>query len=348
MKQNEKIKLGFVGLGFVCQQCHLPTFSINPNFKIEAISDPFDDLRETIGEKYGIKDRYSSHLEMLKKANIDAVIITLPRKLTFKVIKDCLIQNKWVFTEKPLCLNVTHAEEILDLSYKKDRSVYVGYMKNSDSGTELFKKEFHSKSLNSLKSIRAYCHSGYSYASPFGDIKGKKLTPLKYIEEDLPKWLDQKLEYSYEQYLNTFSHITHLLEFITEEKLYFNNYNGNCDGEGFLNASLSGIDAPIIIQTSRGKQNDWIEGIEVVYSDSIFNISYPAAFLRNVPAKITKISGRDYSSKEIIRPQWAWSFNNQTNSFYKMIIENKNKRKNLISAVNQVRLINDLYKSLKV
>ena len=37
---NNQIKLGFIGLGFVCQQCHLPTFSINPNFKIEAISDP--------------------------------------------------------------------------------------------------------------------------------------------------------------------------------------------------------------------------------------------------------------------------------------------------------------------
>ena len=53
---SDKIKLGFIGLGFVCQQCHLPTFSINPNFKIEAISDPFEDLRENIGIKYGVKN----------------------------------------------------------------------------------------------------------------------------------------------------------------------------------------------------------------------------------------------------------------------------------------------------
>ena len=45
MNKN-KIKLGFIGLGFVAQQCHLPTFSVNPNFKIEAISDPYEEPEE--------------------------------------------------------------------------------------------------------------------------------------------------------------------------------------------------------------------------------------------------------------------------------------------------------------
>ena len=38
---------------------------------------------------------------MLREASIDAVVITLPRRLTFSVVKDCLKQKKWVFTEKP-------------------------------------------------------------------------------------------------------------------------------------------------------------------------------------------------------------------------------------------------------
>ena len=70
MNKN-KIKLGFIGLGFVAQQCHLPTFSVNPNFKIEAISDPYEDLRNRIAERFGIKNVYKSHKEMLEKSDID-------------------------------------------------------------------------------------------------------------------------------------------------------------------------------------------------------------------------------------------------------------------------------------
>lgn len=343
---SDKIKLGFIGLGFVCQQCHLPTFSINPNFKIEAISDPFEDLREKIGIKYGVENRYSSHHEMLKNSDIDAVIITLPRRLTFSVLKDCLREKKFVFTEKPLCLNLDHAEEILDLSIKNQRLVYVGYMKSSDDGTKIFKKRFQSQSLSFLKTIRAFCHSGYSYASPFGDIKGKKLKPVEYKLENYPSWLQKEFESSYEQYLNTFTHISNTLEFITNRSLSFESYKGNNDGEGFLEVSFSGINQPAIIQTSRGCQNEWIEGIEIVYKDSIETIDYPAAFLRNVPAKITIQKGNDYSSQEILRPQWSWSFLNQTYDFAEGIKYN-NKKDNLISSINQIRLVNDLYKSLQ-
>ena len=73
----------------------LPTFSVNSNFKIEAISDPFDDLRKRIGSKYGIQNQFARTLKCLE-ASIDAVVITLPRRLTFSVVKDCLKHKKWV------------------------------------------------------------------------------------------------------------------------------------------------------------------------------------------------------------------------------------------------------------
>ena len=146
--------------------------------------------------------------------------------------------------------------------------------------------------------------------------------------------------------LNTFSHISHSIEFITEGELSFINYVGNKNGEGFLNAKISGIEAPVIIQTSRGEQNEWIEGIEIVWKDFISIINYPAAFLRNVPATITNLGGDGQSSIEKIRPQWSWSFLNQTYDFHRMIKSKKYDIRNLISSVNQVRLVDDLYKSL--
>ena len=80
MNKN-KIKLGFIGLGFVAQQCHLPTFSVNPNFKIEAISDPYEDLRKQDSRTLWNKNVYKSHKEMLEKSDIEAVVITLLENL---------------------------------------------------------------------------------------------------------------------------------------------------------------------------------------------------------------------------------------------------------------------------
>ena len=162
--------------------------------------------------------------------------------------------------------------------------------------------------------------------------------------ESYPNWLNKELEFSYEQYLNTFSHITNVLEFITENKLSFVNYHGSNSGEGFLSAFISQIKAPVIIETSRGEQNKWIEGIEIVYESNVLSINYPAAFLRNVPATIKILKGESFSSIETIRPQWSWSFLNQTYEFFKMINTNEVNHENLISSINQIRLVNDLYK----
>ena len=68
---------------------------------------------------------------------------------------------------------------------------------------------------------------------PFGDIKGNELTKVDYNLEEFPSWLNKELEFSYEQYLNTFSHITHAIEFITERELSFINYSGNKDVKDF-------------------------------------------------------------------------------------------------------------------
>ena len=138
-----KIKIGFIGGGFVAQQCHLPTFSDHPSFEIVALADPYADLRQKLARKYSIPTTYSNHKDLLSSPDIDAVIITLPRRLTFNVVKQALLAGKHVFTEKPICLNSTNGHELIDLAKQNSLKVQVGYMKVHDSASLQFKNILH-------------------------------------------------------------------------------------------------------------------------------------------------------------------------------------------------------------
>ena len=43
-------------------------------------------------------------------------------------------------------------------------------------------------------------------------------------------------------------------------------------------------------------------------------------------------------------PEWSWSFLNQTYEFSKMIKSKEINYENLISSVNQIKLVDDLFK----
>ena len=168
-----KYTLGIVGCGFVAQQCHLPCYSSNASFNIKYIADPVIDLRNEIARKYGIQEQFDSHLDLLLKDDIDALVVTLPRKLTFGVIHDLCNSGLNVITEKPLCLNYKNAKKLLEVQRIKQNILMTGYMKQHDKGVKQFTQEINAISREEIISIRAYCHMGNSYASPFGDKKGE-------------------------------------------------------------------------------------------------------------------------------------------------------------------------------
>ena len=54
-----KIKLGFIGAGFMAQIAHLPSFYEDPRVKITALSDIDKELLDKVSRKYQIKKNLS-------------------------------------------------------------------------------------------------------------------------------------------------------------------------------------------------------------------------------------------------------------------------------------------------
>ena len=98
---KNKIKLGWIGSGFVSQVAHLSSFTNIPNVEIVALSEIRKNLGRLNCKRFGIKKFYNSFIEMLNKEKLDGVVCIVRRYQTYMVAKEVLkkinlfTENQW-------------------------------------------------------------------------------------------------------------------------------------------------------------------------------------------------------------------------------------------------------------
>ena len=134
-----KVRLGYVGCGFMAQKVHLPNFASIPDCELAALAEVRGDVREKVADRFGIEKRYGSHLELADDPEIDAVAVSADYSLQNQIAEDLLRRGKTVFMEKPMATTLARAEAILDAEKAGGSRLMVGYMKRYDAGNQLAK-----------------------------------------------------------------------------------------------------------------------------------------------------------------------------------------------------------------
>ncbi len=110
----KKIRVGLIGCGGIMRPHISGYLSIQDKAEIVAINEISQDnitkTKEQIGKEMQV---YSDWNDMLKKEQLDAVDICLPHHLHKPAIIDAARAGKHIICEKPLCLNMKEAEEIV-------------------------------------------------------------------------------------------------------------------------------------------------------------------------------------------------------------------------------------------
>ena len=341
----KKINIGFIGAGFIAQQCHLPAFKEQNSCNILGIADLYKDLASRVASMYEIPNIYSSHKSLLLNNDLDAVIVTLPRAYTFGVVRDCLLAGKHVLTEKPLSLNFENAKKLKSLAKRRNLLLQVGYMKRNDSGLKKF-KELVDKNYNQNNTpllVKSSCFMGNSYCNPIGSIKSKEeATPTELFLESFPSFLKEKEVIGYENFVNTYSHVLDSLEFIFDDIPQLITSNISDDGYGITLFDLN--NSPAEISTAKSHLNNWFEEIKIVYENEILTIYLPPALLKNVPATIKIQRGKNFYEEITLRPKWSWSFVNQAKDFISKIQKKDLDLNSLDSAIESLRLSHKIFK----
>jgi hypothetical protein len=312
-----RARLGFVGVGFIAQVAHIPSFLRSSSFDCVAVADPRADLRQAVARRYSIPLQFGNHLQMLRSGSVDAVVITLPRKLTARVVETCLQHNVWVFTEKPLFLNARSAEKIL--ASVGEKGVCVGFMKRSDpvviNAGKIFGEQGHV--FGTLLSVVATCHAGDSYVGISGDIKSVQEAVPVSESEGLPVSLPDALHFDYEQFLNTFSHTLNLSEFLTGRVVRLQTGVLGPHGAGSFIGRIDGV--PYALSVSRGKKHVWVETVTLRYEKSIATVSVPAAFDKSANASMHFTNSVEVEPFEVPVVDGRWAFDAQPDRFSELI-----------------------------
>jgi predicted dehydrogenase len=121
----KSINLGLIGLGYV-GKIHLRHSMGLKDARLVAVSD-VSKKSLAKAKKMGIRDTFLDYNQLLKKQNVDAVIIALPTHLHKNCAIDAIEAGKDVFLEKPLARNTEEGSEIVRAAEKHGRKLMVGY-----------------------------------------------------------------------------------------------------------------------------------------------------------------------------------------------------------------------------
>src|SRR5207245_9753532 len=106
------VRFGYVGCGFMAQKVHLPNFRRIPGCELIALAEVRAGLRDRIAGRYGIPRRYSSHEEMARDPEIEAVGVSAGYALQGQMARDLLRAGQRVYMEKTMAERLAPAEEV--------------------------------------------------------------------------------------------------------------------------------------------------------------------------------------------------------------------------------------------
>ena len=125
----KKINVALIGFGLSGRYLQAPFFEKSTDFHLKTVLTSQQDLQAV----YPHAGRADSMAEILADTSIDLVSICSPNETHFDYARQCLMAGKHVMVEKPFTATATEAEELIALSQKQGRQLFVFQNRRFDS-----------------------------------------------------------------------------------------------------------------------------------------------------------------------------------------------------------------------
>lgn len=107
-----KLKFALIGTGGIAQT-YAMAFQQSERCKLIAVADVNKDSADAFAEPFNAKS-FADHKTLSENAEFDAVIISTPPNTHLEIAEHFMIMGKHVLCEKPLCLSVAEAKQMLE------------------------------------------------------------------------------------------------------------------------------------------------------------------------------------------------------------------------------------------
>jgi myo-inositol 2-dehydrogenase/D-chiro-inositol 1-dehydrogenase len=107
------VGVGIIGSQFI-STIHAEALRAYPHAEIRAVASPTAGHAKAFAERLSIPHALTDYKKMLAMPEIDMVVVGVPNDLHHRVTLDAAAAGKHVVMEKPLCLNLAEADEMID------------------------------------------------------------------------------------------------------------------------------------------------------------------------------------------------------------------------------------------
>jgi len=149
------IKIALIGAGYIAD-FHARGLQTIPDVEIVAVVAKELDEAKEFAKKYKIKDTYTEISDIIKRDDIDAVIIGTPNQFHAPYAIEFLKSGKDVFLEKPMGISAYEGRQITEAAKKYDQLVMVGHMWRFDEDTNYLKDIVHEGKLGKIFKTKGY------------------------------------------------------------------------------------------------------------------------------------------------------------------------------------------------
>ncbi|SIQ63360.1 Predicted dehydrogenase [Chryseobacterium sp. RU33C] len=144
------VKAGLCAFGMSGKVFHAPFLKEHPGFFMSAVVER---SKEESKGKYPEATIYRSVEEMLQHADVELVIINTPVQTHYEYAKKALEAGKNIIVEKPFTVNVSEAEELVQLAEEKGLFLSVYQNRRFDRDLLQVQKILNDKKLGNIKEV---------------------------------------------------------------------------------------------------------------------------------------------------------------------------------------------------
>ncbi len=301
---SKKIKLGFVGAGFMGQKAHMSNYAALTDLcEIRAVADPRRKMAENVARRYGIPEVYGDHRELLAKSDVDAIVAIQPYSNHINVVPDILRAGKALFTEKPIAVAVETGERLAALAKENNVLYMVGYHKRSDPAMEYAKRladEWRATGeYGRLRLVRITMPPGDWIGGGGHGVIGSDEPYPALQHEPFPAYFDEKSGREYNGFVNYYIHQVNAMRFLLGEP-YKVTY-AEKSGVLMVVESQSGV-CGTLEMAPYNTTVDWQESYLVAFERGYIKVDLPAPLASQQAGTVTVMRDNSKGEPTITQP----------------------------------------------
>ena len=297
-----KLKIGFVGTGFMGQKAHLANYAVLDECEVVAIAEPRKGLAQKVAARYGIQKVYENHLDLLNNCKVDAIVAAQIYTHHINLVPDILNAGIPLLTEKPLALSVEAGEKLAALAENKGVMYMVGYHKRSDPAMEYAKEMIdewkHTGEYGKLKYVRITMPPGDWVGGAGIALSSEESYPQLTLETEVPGFNTVEAD-KYNVFVNYYIHQVNALRYLIGEpyELSF----ADPSGVLLVAKSQSGI-CGVIEMAPYQNTVDWQETLMICFEHGFVKVELPAPLACQQAGRVTVMKDNGKGIPLIIQP----------------------------------------------